>query len=43
MSLISLDKQCRVIIYYNTCQVPQQWPDNLFLRFMEILYTKKVF
>lgn len=39
----SLDKQCTVIIYYNTCQVPQQWPDNLFLRFMEILYTKTVF
>jgi D-alanyl-D-alanine carboxypeptidase len=39
----SLDKQCTVIIYYNTCQVPQQWPDNLFLRFMEILYSRKDF
>lgn len=39
----SPDKQCTVIIYYNLCQPSAYFPDSLFLRFMEILYTKYVF
>jgi len=39
----SPDKQCTVIIYYNLCQPADHFPDSLFLRFMEILYTKYVF
>ncbi len=36
----SLDKQCTVIIYYNKCDPAHYFPDNLFFRFMEILYSK---
>lgn len=39
----SRDKQCTVIIYYNLSQPAKYFPDSLFLRFMEILYTKYVF
>lgn len=39
----SPDKQCTVIIYYNLCRPADHIPDSLFLRFMEILYTKYVF
>ncbi|MCK9616199.1 MAG: beta-lactamase family protein [Lentimicrobiaceae bacterium] len=39
----SSDKQCTVIIYYNLCQPADHFPDSLFLRFMEILYSKYIF
>ncbi|MBP6978692.1 MAG: beta-lactamase family protein [Lentimicrobiaceae bacterium] len=39
----SPEKQCTVIIYYNLCQPAEYFPDSLFLRFMEILYSKYIF